>query len=151
MLQIHGPSATRSFVVPLVTLCIWAAVAACITYWVLQFPQQQAAHAAAVATENTTKPDLSAHAARALGQQAATASAETVQAASQFKLLGVIAKGSGGGSALIAVDGQAPKAYRVGQTVHEAWVLSSLSARQARLQAAGANMLLDLPSDEKDK
>jgi general secretion pathway protein C len=150
MLQMNGPSATRTLLVPLVTASIWAAVAACTAYWVLQFPQQQTVHAVVVATENTIAPDLTAHSARALGQQTAAAAATTVQTASQFKLLGVIAKGSGGGSALIAIDGQAPKAYRVGQTVHEAWVLISLSTRQARLQSANANMLLDLPFDKKD-
>jgi general secretion pathway protein C len=145
MLQIYGPNASRSFVLPLVTLCIWATVAACITYWTLHFPQQQAAYAALAVTESSPTKYLTAHAARALGQQVTAA---TVQTASHFKLLGVIAKGTGGGSALIAIDGQEPKAYRVGQTVHEAWVLRSLSARQARLQSASENMLLDLPAPE---
>ncbi len=63
--------------------------------------------------------------------------------------MGVIASASGQGSALIATDGQPPKAYRVGQTVQDGWTLVSLTARQARLKSASAEVLLDLPSAEK--
>jgi general secretion pathway protein C len=52
-----------------------------------------------------------------------------------IQLLGVIAGQSGQGSALLAIDGQAPKPYRVGQTVSEGLVLQRLDARRAQLGA----------------
>jgi general secretion pathway protein C len=149
MRQTPWPSAAPSIVLPLVTAGIWALAAAGAAYWVLQFPKQSDAQAATVLAPSTAPQDLNAQTARALGQTGAPAAAATVQASSQFKLLGVVARGSGGGSALIAIDGQAPKAYRVGQTVHDSWVLSALSARQARLQSSNQTMQLDLPTDEK--
>jgi len=60
--------------------------------------------------------------------------------------LGVIASASGQGSALIAVDGQQPKPFRVGQTVQDDWVLSSLTARKASLKSSSKEMLLELPA-----
>lgn len=145
----YGPSAKRSFVSPLVTTGIWATAVAGMAYWVLQFPKPvQLAQASAVVSAHSARPDLGVHAAKALGQKGASASAAGFQTASQFKLLGVIAKGAGG-SALIAINGQAPKAFLVGQTVHDNWVLTSLSARQVRLQTASENVLLDLPSPDK--
>jgi general secretion pathway protein C len=65
---------------------------------------------------------------------------------SQFKLLGVIASTKGQGSALIAVDGQPPKAYRVGQEVSEGVKLISLAPKQARLKSNGQDLVLELPS-----
>ena len=56
---------------------------------------------------------------------------------------------SGQGAALIAVDAQAPKALKVGQTVAEGWVLQSLGPRHARLAASvdgPALMTLDMPA-----
>jgi general secretion pathway protein C len=70
-------------------------------------------------------------------------------ASSQFKLMGVIASPTGQGSALIATDGQAPKAYRAGQTVQDGWTLVSLTPRQARLKSANAQVTLDLPVSDK--
>lgn len=52
-----------------------------------------------------------------------------------IQLLGVIAGQSGQGSALLSIDGQAPKPYRVGQTVSEGWVLQRLDTRRAQLGA----------------
>ncbi|MFM6999838.1 MAG: type II secretion system protein N, partial [Limnohabitans sp.] len=71
--------------------------------------------------------------------------------AGRLQLLGVVAEASGQGSALISIDGQAPKAYRVGQTVSEGLMLQSLGAKRAQLGAtlSGARQLeLQLPSDK---
>jgi general secretion pathway protein C len=83
--------------------------------------------------------------AKALGDAAAVPQAPA-QNAAQYKLLGVIASGTGQGSALIAVDGQPPKAFRVGQDVNDGLKLVSLTPRQARLQSSGQALVLDLPS-----
>jgi general secretion pathway protein C len=53
-----------------------------------------------------------------------------------IQLLGVIAGSSGQGSALLAIDGQAPKPFRVGQTVSDGLVLQRLDARRAQLGAS---------------
>jgi general secretion pathway protein C len=60
--------------------------------------------------------------------------------------LGVIASGTGQGSALIALDGQPPKAFRVGQDVSDGLKLVFLTPRQARLQSSGQALVLDLPA-----
>ena len=64
----------------------------------------------------------------------ATTSLETD--AGRIQLVGVIASMSGQGSALIAMDGQPPKPYRVGQAVGEGLVLQSLSPKRAQLGAS---------------
>lgn len=51
----------------------------------------------------------------------------------RLQLVGVISGLSGQGSALITLDGQAPKPYLVGQTVGDKLVLQSLEARKAHL------------------
>ena len=60
----------------------------------------------------------------------------------QFQLLGVIAGGSGAGSALISVGGQPPKAFKVGQTLTDGVVLQRLKARQAELGSAANGPVL---------
>lgn len=57
---------------------------------------------------------------------------------SRLSLQGVVHMGRGLGGALIAVDGQAPKPYRVGQVVAEQWRLESVSPRQASLRRVTA-------------
>jgi general secretion pathway protein C len=103
-------------------------------------------HAAALAG----MPVDSGRVAQALG---ATAPANpqgenVVLAAHQWALLGVVAGASGKGSALLAVDGQAPKAYLPGQSVAPGWVLHSVGHRLARLAPEGqteASVTLELP------
>ena len=84
--------------------------------------------------------------AKALGQASSVATSTPATNSTAFKLIGVIASGSGKGSALIAVDGQPAKAYRVGQTVQDDLTLVSLTGRQARLKSPTAELLLELPA-----
>lgn len=68
--------------------------------------------------------------------------------AHQWNLLGVVAGASGKGSALLSVDGQAPKAFLPGQSVAPGWVLHSVGHRLARLAPEGqdtASVTLELP------
>ena len=97
-------------------------------------------------------PDAQAMA-RLLGVPAAGAAAARAPAASltsRFALIGVLAgRSSGGGAALIAVDGQPAKPFRVGAVVDEGLVLQSLHPRQARLGASvdgPATLTLDMPA-----
>jgi general secretion pathway protein C len=57
-------------------------------------------------------------------------------ALSRFVLTGVVADKAQSGAALIALDGQASKPYRVGATVADGLVLQSVSARRAVLATA---------------
>ena len=68
--------------------------------------------------------------------------------AHQWNLLGVVAGASGQGSALIAVDGQAAKAFLPGQQVAPGWVLHSVDRRMARLAPSlqqAPTVTLELP------
>jgi len=70
--------------------------------------------------------------ARLLGADAASAApAAAPDAASRYRLTGVIASGQGRGIALIAIDGKAPKPYRVGMVLEEGLVLQSVERRLA--------------------
>ena len=67
----------------------------------------------------------------------------------RFTLIGVLSgRSSGGGAALIAVDGKPAKPFRVGAAVDEGLVLQALGPRQAQLggQMGGpATLTLDMP------
>lgn len=144
------PRPSGQTVLPLVTVGVWALAAASIAFWGLRMPKTEVATAVAVPVSASQPPvDQSAPMAKALGQAATAATNPSTQANSTYKLMGVIASASGQGSALIAVDGQPAKAYRVGQTVQDGWTLASLTARQARLTSSVSELLLALPSENK--
>jgi general secretion pathway protein C len=133
-----------------VTAVLWCAAALSAGYWVLQFPSSPLALGAPVtaAAEGSSAPS-STRLQRALGAVMVT-TADAPETA-RLQLLGVIAGTSGQGSALIALDGQAPKAYRVGQTVGEGLVLQNLSPKRAQLGASvdGPRLqVLQLPVDK---
>jgi general secretion pathway protein C len=69
--------------------------------------------------------------------------------ASRFQLLGVAAGAqSGGGAAVISVDGKPARPYRVGTPIEEGIVLQSVHGREAVLAAAGTGqplVTLELP------
>jgi general secretion pathway protein C len=85
--------------------------------------------------------------ARLLGGAPAAAglSAPVATLASRFQLMGVVAGvQSGGGAALIAVDGKPAKPFRVGANVDEGMVLQSVRGRQAVLGAPNGPALVTL-------
>lgn len=127
------------------TAGLWAGAAAGVFYWGVQLtaPPQTLALQAVAAAES--RGPSTTHVANALGQ---TAPVQATPVSTQFKLLGVMASASGHGSALIAMDGLPPQAYRVGQKVHEDWTLLSLTSRQAKLKSSGMELVLDLPTTE---
>jgi general secretion pathway protein C len=133
-----------------VTALIWLISVASVAYWVLQFPQAKSLQSYNIAQNNPSfnpeaTADVSAQLLRGFGGMAAGPEVSIVQS-SRYQLLGVIASASGQGSALIAVDGQPPKPFKVGQTVQDDWVLSSLTARKASLKSSSKEMLLELPA-----
>jgi general secretion pathway protein C len=135
---------------------IWALVAATAVFWGLRlFVRAPVAPAYAVPVGDTAavRGDLT----RLLGSApvAAPAAVATPQAASRFKLLGIVApkyasttaSNSTHGVALIAVDGKMAKAYPVGARVDNDLVLQSVSLRTVSIgPTQGApTITLELP------
>ena len=132
--------------VRLTTLAIWALAAASAAYWGLRLSAGAPGSAAPAVSSATVAPDAQAMA-RLLG--AVVAPVPVAAASSRFALVGVLAgRHSGGGAALIAVDGKPAKPYRVGSAIDTGLVLQSLGPRQAHLGAsvAGpASLTLEMP------
>jgi len=138
-----------------VAFLTWAAVAAGSVYWVLKLavsPSPLPAHAQVAAAGARLSADLQ----RVLGAGAPPAPAPTEEAAPppadpRFSLLGVVAPRPGTsareGLALIAVDDQPAKAFRVGSSVEGPLVLLAVSARGASLGPRGGqpSVVLELP------
>ena len=159
MLQvIQGPS--KSFWPALCALGLGALAAYAAVAWFLQIQSISVApsavpNATAVVPQTAQNGIQSSHVAAALGapkaaegQSGANAGASSEH---QWTLLGVVAGASGRGSALLAVDGQPPKAYLPGQTVAPGWVLHSVGHRLARLapsQQSTPTVILELPKAE---
>ena len=149
MLTFSLPKLSSQTVLPWVTASVWMLAAAGIAYWALQWPKAEPTAAVQVSVATSPVTDLQGPVGKALGQSSSTATSPALQTQSAYTLMGVIASPSGQGSALIAMDGQPPKAFRVGQTVQDGWTLVSLTARQARLKSSGSEILLELPATTK--
>jgi general secretion pathway protein C len=126
-------------------------------FWVLNFPSGSAvqgmplAQAWAQAATGHPSSQSTSHLARAWGVPAPLAEVSIAQSA-RFQLWGVVAGATGQGSALIALDGQPPRAFRVGQAVTEGVVLQSLGPKQAQLGSSvqgAALFTLSLPGADK--
>ena len=133
----------------LATLLLWALAGATAVYWGLKLSASPAGTAPAAAAPEPVVTDAQALA-RLLGASPVLAANEAApSAASRFVLMGVLAgTASGGGAALIAVDGKPAKPYRVGANVEPGLVLQSLGKGAARLGASmdGATTLaLEMP------
>ncbi len=133
--------------VRLTTLVIWALAAASAAYWGLRLSASGTDLTTAAAPPAASAPDAQAMA-RLLG--AVAAPVPVAAASSRFALVGVLAgRSSGGGAALIAVDGKPAKPYRVGAVIDTGLVLQSLGPRQARLGASAegpASLTLEMPA-----
>ena len=82
----------------------------------------------------------------------AAASPIVINAASRMALVGVVANGKNGGSALISVDGKPARPYRVGAQVDEALLLQAVEPRRALLAAdlqGPVSLTLELPGFKK--
>ena len=146
-----SPSFSRWWLVT-ATFTAAALAAASMAYWVLKW-QAAATETSAPAAPLVNVPQADARAvARLLGGGQVTTLAETspvpAPSASQFKLLGVVAERGKGGYALIAIDDQPAKPYRVGSAVGETLFLHSVAARSAALSTdmqLPASVQLTLP------
>jgi general secretion pathway protein C len=153
MLQISSTPRSANLWPGVSAALLGCAAAASVVFWVLNFPAGSAVQGLPLVQSSApvvTGPS-SSHLARAWGAQAALPEVSIAQS-SRFVLWGVVAGASGQGSALIAVDGQPPRPFRVGQTVTEGVVLQSLGPKQAQLgtNAQGAALFsLSLPGADK--
>ena len=125
---------------------VWAGVAASLTLWWLHLPKGPVPAATVASMARSADADKKPGAVeRALGHTAPTLAAPDVQ--KRFALIGVIATGTGQGSALLVVDGQPARAFLRGQAVAEGWRLSSVGPAGVRLEPlqSGASVELMLP------
>jgi general secretion pathway protein C len=132
-------------------LVIWALVAASAVFWGLRLtarPPQAPPNVGPVA-DAALRGDLT----RLFGAPAVAQQEEAIapDAAARYQLLGVIApKGPRAarqdpyGVALIAVDGQPPKAYKVGAVLEDDLVLQSVGLRTAAIGPAQGKTALTL-------
>ncbi|WP_298214396.1 type II secretion system protein N [Acidovorax sp.] len=134
------------------TLALWAAAGASLVFWGLRLSAPSASAMAPVVAPAAVALDAQALS-RLLGAQpsapGASPLAPVASLASRFTLIGVLSgRSSGGGAALIAVDGKPAKPFRVGAAVDDGLVLQALGPRQAQLggQVGGpAAVTLDMP------
>lgn len=136
---------------PLTTTVLWALAFGSCVFWGLRLsapaagsPYPPAARSSAAA------PDTNALA-RTLGALPDAGPAPAAPAASRFVLLGVLAGSSHAGAALMAVDGQPAKTYRVGSTVVQGFVLESVSPRRVVLgtdasASGGRGLTVEMPA-----
>lgn len=133
--------------VKLATLLLWSAAAAVVVFWGLKFAGNVSPSLPFVSSAQPVQVNAQAMA-KALGAVALPATVIAAPVASRFSLLGVLAGNeSGGGAAVIAVEGRGSKAVRVGEAIEEGLILQSLSVREAHLGAANgpASVVLQLP------
>ena len=144
-----SPYSAARWHAPLATTGLWALAAGAAVFWALRLASPADAVAAAA---SMPRPSVSADTdavARLLGVLPASNTAPVApEAASRFALSGVVADPSKQGAALIAIDGKAPRPFRVGSRVGHNYVLQSVGLRSATLgaQADGpAAFTLQLP------
>ena len=101
--------------------------------WFLQWPAPAATGLPALAQSPAPNPDTVALASLLGSGPAPAPGAAPLESTSRFSLIGVLARSSGQGSALISVDGLPPKSFRVGAVVSDGVVLHSVAARKAML------------------
>lgn len=133
-------------------LAVWLLAAASVAYWGLRLGDGSDARPAPLATDGApVRVDPQAVARLLAGPApvaAVAAAAPAASLASRFVLTGVAAGvRSGGGAAVIAVDGQPARPYRVGAHLAEGVVLQAVHARGAVLADGSGQPLvaLELP------
>jgi general secretion pathway protein C len=137
------PSATA-------TTVLWALAAASLVFWALRLTSPSDAVAPPPLNTNGAAVVDPVAVAQMLGVvQGPAAVVATPDAASRFQLLGVVADADQQGAALISVDGNPARPFRVGAQVAEGYVLHSLDLRAASLGAsvdAAPAFTLQLPT-----
>ncbi len=148
MLQLHLSDAPRRWWPAAAGSLLWAVAAATAMLWWLHLPHHEGPTSAALAPSHSLALDNSA-VARTLGYASDSVAAAPAEQ-KRFQLLGVISAALGQGSALIAVDGQPPKTYRMGQLIDGSWQLETVSLRAVSLKSQGRALDLTLPGSRQD-
>ena len=135
-----------------VTFALSAGVAASIVFWGVKEWRIQTMPDVPVSPSNPTLVTTKM-VARALGGGTQPTAINTIAAPStRYTLLGIVANRSGGGAALISIDGKAAKPVRVGAFIDDRLMLQSVEGRRALL-AGGMDrpteVTLDLPKPGK--
>lgn len=133
------------------TFALWLLAAGSLVLWGLKLSASPSPVLPASGAGRIAAVDADA-VARVLGATAALPQAAVAAApalSSRFQLVGVAAGAdSGGGAAVIAVDGRPAKPFRVGSAVDDGLVLQSVHGRRAVLAASmqgPATLTLELP------
>jgi general secretion pathway protein C len=147
-LSLH-PTA-KAWPIRLVTFFLSALAAASVGFWVLRWPASSPSAHIPIAPGVEASIDT-AKLAVLLGAPTGQVSEERTApraASAQYQLLGIISQGAKRGSALIGIEGQPPKPYRVGERLTDKVVLKSVQARSAVLASdvnAPDGISLELP------
>jgi general secretion pathway protein C len=130
----------------LVTTLVWGALAMSAAFWGLRWWGEAPAQTLPVPPAPVLTID-SGRVASALGARAVTAAAPAAAPGlgSRFRLLGVVAARQGQGAALISVDGQPAKPYRVGAALADGVRVVALGSRHAEVGGEGGHVRLELP------
>lgn len=142
-------AAQRRWPPVLVTVLVWGLLALLAAYWGLRWwgeAPEQVLPLPPVAALNIDSTRVAA----TLGAQGVgagrTTSVATPTPTNRFKLLGVVAGRQDGGAALISVDGQPARPYRVGAVLTDGVRLLSLGTRHAEVGDGDARSRLDMPA-----
>jgi general secretion pathway protein C len=131
---------------------VWFALAVELVFWSVRLLSDGPARELPPAVGWALPSADSAALMRLLGQQDAPRLVLAAPAAKNVKVLGVVAQGSGAaatGAALIAIEDQPARPYRLGETVLDGYVLRTLDTQRAVLAAAdgAADWVLDMPRE----
>ena len=134
------------------TLLVWFACAVGMVYWVFKFmaqPPQWTLEADTVVTMSSAdRTSLE----RMLGMRAHQGRAHVAAITKKMELVGVVAQKTEtatAGAALIAIENEGARPYRVGQTVVDGYVLQTLDHQRAVLVADDGreDRVLDMPRE----
>ncbi|WP_332741381.1 type II secretion system protein N [Hydrogenophaga sp.] len=116
---------------------LWLAAGLSAGYWILLAAGRSPVTPLSVAASSINPVDTAA-VARVLGAlpEAAQLPGTPVATGTEYSLLGVVAANAPDGAALIAVNGQPARPYRVGASLEGGLVLQAVSRRGARLGAS---------------
>lgn len=120
---------------------LWAVAAFSGTFWLLKILGVSEAPVSAAAIATDPPSAQAADVARVLGPAAAPGTAvarrsPALDPASRMRLLGVVANRANAGVALISVEGQPPRPYRVGSQLDGGYTLTRVAIRSATLSPA---------------
>jgi len=136
---------------PLAAGVFWLLAIFSAVFWGLKWWPQPSASTQPVMAVNDAATFTPTHVqlTKALGgANSAPAAKEQPNTASRFVLVGIAKAGKSDGVALLSVDGQASKPYRVGATLVDGWILQSVEYNKVSIGASalGASALeVNLP------